>query len=541
MSSEMLIILTLLVPFAAALLIPLFREQPNLRETITITAAGVLFIAVMHLLVRVLGGERPELHVIDVVPELSLSFAIEPLGMIFAAVAATLWIVNSIYSIGYMRGNNEPRQTPFFMCFALAISSTIGIAFASNLFTLFLFYEILTLSTYPLVTHKGNDAARAAGRLYLVLLLATSTVLLLPAIILTWSLSGTLEFTSGGVLAGKADGLVVGILLGMFVFGIGKAAIMPVHFWLPAAMVAPTPVSALLHAVAVVKAGVFSVVKIIVYIFGIDFLAASGQGDWLLYVASFTVIVASIVALRQDNLKKRLAYSTISQLSYVVLAIAILTPLSAIGAAMHIAAHAVSKITLFFAAGSVYTAAHVTEISQMRGIGRKMPWTMGAFTIGALSMIGIPPTAGFLGKWFMLTGAMDTGAWVAVAVIITSTALNAGYFLPIVVSAFLRPPDQAKTDAHDHGEAPLPIVIALTLTAIGTVVLFLFPGPLYDLAAAMVGVDPVLVEGTMIPEGAAVIPDASGGAAGFESPGLESPSGGEAGQGPTNEGGGGHE
>jgi len=491
MTSELLIILTLLVPFAASLIIPLFHRQPNLRETVTISASLVLFTAVMHLLVRVLDGARPSLHLLDVVPGLPLSFAIEPLGMIFAAVAATLWIVNSIYSIGYMRGNNEPRQTPFYMCFAVAIAATIGIAFASNLFTLFLFYEILTLSTYPLVTHKGNDAARSAGRLYLILLLATSTVLLLPAIVMTWSYSGTLDFVPGGVLAGKVDGVMVAVLLGLYVFGIGKAAVMPVHFWLPAAMVAPTPVSALLHAVAVVKAGVFAVVKVIVYIFGIDFLRASGEGQWLLYVASFTVIVASIVALRQDNLKRRLAFSTISQLSYVVLAIAILTPISAIGAAMHIAVHAVSKITLFFAAGSVYTAAHISEISQMRGIGRKMPWTMGAFTIGALSMIGIPPTAGFLGKWFMLVGATESQAWLAVAVIVTSTALNAGYFLPIVVSAFLRPPDKSSTDAHDHGEAPLPIVIALTLTAIGTVVLFLFPGPLYDLAAAMVNLEPM--------------------------------------------------
>ncbi len=522
MSSETLIIVTLLVPFAASLIIPLFHHQPNLRETITLTAAAILFFAVMVLLVRVLGGERPELYLLDVVSGLPLSFAIEPLGMIFGAVAATLWIANSIYSIGYMRGNNEPRQTPFYMCFALAISSTIGIAFASNLFTLFLFYEILTLSTYPLVTHKGNDAARAAGRLYLVLLLATSTILLLPAIIMTWSYTGTLEFTPGGILAGKVDGLMVGVLLAMFVFGIGKAAVMPVHFWLPAAMVAPTPVSALLHAVAVVKAGVFSVVKVIVYIFGIDFLESSGQGDWLLYVASFTVIVASIVALRQDNLKKRLAYSTISQLSYVVLAISILSPISAIGAAMHIAAHAVSKITLFFAAGSVYTAAHITEISQMRGIGRKMPWTMGAFTIGALSMIGIPPTAGFLGKWFMLTGAMDTQAWFAVAVIVTSTALNAGYFLPIIVSAFFRPPDKGKKNAHDHGEAPLPIVIALTLTAAGTLLLFFFPGPLYDLAASMMGLDPTIVESGIGGGGSAPIGGEAGGHGGSVSePGVD--------------------
>ena len=275
-------------------------------------------------------------------------------------------------------------------------------------------------------------------------------------------------------MAGKAEGPVVAVLLALYMFGIGKAALMPFHRWLPAAMVAPTPVSALLHAVAVVKAGVFSVVKVIVYIFGVDALANSGDGAWLVWVAGFTIIAASVVALRQDNLKARLAYSTVSQLAYVVLGVAILTPISVVGAAMHIAAHAVSKITLFFAAGSIYTASHLTEISQLNGIGRRMPWTMAAFAVGALSMIGLPPTAGFLGKWFMLSGAMETGQWLPVAVIITSTLLNAGYFLPILVQAFFREPGK-DVRAHAKGEAPFPIVFALTATAAATIALFLFP------------------------------------------------------------------
>jgi len=308
-------------------------------------------------------------------------------------------------------------------------------------------------------------------------------LLLLPAIIWTQALTGTMNFAPGGILAGKASPVVLTILMLLFMFGIGKAALMPFHFWLPAAMVAPTPVSALLHAVAVVKAGVFTVVKVIVYIFGIDMLAESGAGDWLLYAAGFTVIVASLVALRQDNLKKRLAYSTVSQLSYVVLAIAILTPISAVGAAMHIAAHAVSKITLFFAAGSIYTAAHKTEISQLNGIGWKMPVTMAAFAVGALSMIGVPPTAGFLGKWFMLSGAVSSQQWLAVGVIVLSTLLNTAYFLPIVYRAFLVSPEKKG----DHGEAPLPILIAISATAIGTILLFLFPDVAFDLAKQMVG------------------------------------------------------
>jgi multicomponent Na+:H+ antiporter subunit D len=336
------------------------------------------------------------------------------------------------------------------------------------------------------VAHKQDAEAMRSGRIYLLLLLGTSLVLFLPAIVATWVLAGTLDFTPGGVLGGKASGAVLGILLALYVFGIGKAAVMPLHFWLPAAMVAPTPVSALLHAVAVVKAGVFAIVKVVVYIFGIAALQTSGEAGWLIYVAGATVIVASLVALRQDNLKKLLAYSTVSQLSYVVLAAAILAPISVVGAALHIAAHAVSKITLFFAAGSIYTAAHKTEVSELKGIGRRMPWTMGAFAIGALSMIGVPPTAGFLGKWLMLTGAIQSGQWAAVAVTVLSTVLNAAYFLPIVVSAFFRDADDnPHPECHEHGEAPWSMVLALTATALGTLALFFFPGVPLALANLM--------------------------------------------------------
>jgi multicomponent Na+:H+ antiporter subunit D len=336
---------------------------------------------------------------------------------------------------------------------------------------LFLFYEALTLSTYPLVTHRQDQEAMRSGRIYLLLLLGTSLLLFLPAIVVTYVLAGTLDFTPGGILAGKAGAPVIAALLALYLFGIGKAAVMPLHFWLPAAMVAPTPVSALLHAVAVVKAGVFAITKVAVLVFGIDTLSELGQSSWLTAVAAVTVLTASIVALRQDNLKRRLAYSTISQLSYVVLGVAVLTPISVVGAAMHLAAHAVSKITLFFAAGSIYTASHKTEVSQLAGIGRRMPWTMVAFAIGALSIIGVPPTIGFVSKWYILTGAVEAQVWVAVAVIVISTVLNAAYFLPIVYDAFMGKLS-AEDLHHPHGEAPLPVVLALLATAAGTVLLF---------------------------------------------------------------------
>jgi multicomponent Na+:H+ antiporter subunit D len=470
----LLIAATLAVPLAGALLIAACHRRPNLRETVTLLTALALFLCVSALLQPVLDGARPALHWIEVLPGLPLAFQVEPLGMLFALIASGLWIVNSLYSIGYMRGNDESHQTRFYVCFALALVGAVGIAFAANAFTLFIFYEVLTLVTYPLVTHHGTPEARRGGRIYLGVLLGTSTVLLLPALVFTWHVAGTTDFVAGGVLAGKLSPLACAGLLALYMFGIGKAALIPVHRWLPAAMVAPTPVSALLHAVAVVKAGVFSVVKVIVYIFGVDVLTAGAGAQGLLIVAGFTILAASIVALRADNLKRRLAYSTVSQLSYVVMAAAVLAPLSMIGAILHIAAHALGKITLFFAAGAIYTAAHKTEVSQLDGIGRRMPWTMGAFAVGALSMIGLPPAAGFVSKWYMLAGAMAVSQWTAVVVIIASTLLNAGYFLPIIYRAFFRAPATTANE-HAHGEAPLPMVAALTLTAAATVLLFFLP------------------------------------------------------------------
>ena len=476
--------LAIAVPAAGALLIAIAGRWPNLRETVTLVTAGLLFLVVAGTTSEVLGGARPSSTLLTMLPGLTLELRVEPLGMLFALVASSLWIVNSIYSIGYMRANGEAHQTRYYVCFAIALASTMGIAFAGNLLTLFLFYEALTLCTYPLVAHHGTVEARRAGRVYLGILIGTSIGLLLLAIVWTWMLTGTLEFRPGGILAGVASETTIGMLLALYVFGIGKAALMPVHRWLPAAMVAPTPVSALLHAVAVVKAGVFSVVKVIVYVFGIDNIAGMSSVEWLPAVAGFTIIAASIIALRSDNLKRRLAYSTVSQLSYVVLAAALLTPLSVAAAALHIAAHALGKITLFFAAGSIYTVAHKSEVSQLDGIGRRMPLTMTAFAIGALSMIGVPPTAGFLSKWYLLMETVSTGQYAALAVIVVSTLLSSAYYIPIVYAAFFKSPPE---DGSSHGEAPLPMLFALSVTAAGSIALFFFSQLPLQLARDLVG------------------------------------------------------
>jgi len=485
MTATTLILAALSIPVAGSIGIALCSRRPNLRETVTLITSALLFICVASLLPSILAGARPEIQLLEPLPGLPVVFRVEPLGMLFALIASGLWIINSIYSIGYLRGNNETNQTRFYVCFALALSAAIGIAFAGNLITLFVFYEILTLITYPLVTHHGTDKAKHGGRVYLAFLIGTSVMFLLPAIVFTWYVAGTTDFRPGGILAGQLAPAALALLLALYMFGIGKAALMPFHRWLPAAMVAPTPVSALLHAVAVVKAGVFTVVKVIVYTFGTETLAAAASTDWLIGVAGFTIIAASVVAIYADNLKRRLAYSTVSQLSYVVLAAAMLAPLSIIGAALHIATHAVAKITLFFAAGAIYTAAHKTEVSQLNGIGRRMPWTMAAFSIAALSLIGVPPAAGFVSKWFILMSAVEGGHYLVVAVLIVSTLLNAAYFLPIIYSAFFKPLS-ADDIAHPHDEAPLPMVLALTITAGSTIALFFLSAPLLQLVQQLV-------------------------------------------------------
>jgi multicomponent Na+:H+ antiporter subunit D len=479
-----LLLIAVLLPFLAAILIPLFDEYPNRREAVTLATAVALLLAVSGLVAPVVGGARPEAGGLAIAPGLVFAFKVEPLGMLFALVASSLWIVNSIYSIGYMRANKEPRQTSFYVYFAIAIGSTIGVAFAKNLFTLFLFYEALTLSTYPLVAHKQNAEAMRSGRIYLALLLGTSMVLFLPAIVATWVIAGTLDFTPGGILGGKTSATVMGVLLGLYVFGIGKAALMPLHFWLPAAMVAPTPVSALLHAVAVVKAGVFSILKVVIYIFGIETLSSSGGGDWLVYVACGSLIGASLIALSRDNLKARLAYSTVSQLAYVVVGAAIANPTSVVGGALQIATHAVGKITLFFCAGAIYVAHHLSDVSEMRGIGRRMPITMAAFFIASLSIIGLPPLAGTWSKWTLSLGAIDGGELAVVGVLMVSSLLNVAYLLPIVARGFFLAPVGEKRGA--IREAPLPCLIAICVTAFLCVVLFFQAGRIEQLLAGMV-------------------------------------------------------
>jgi len=476
----------LFTPLVGTGLIAFLGRWPNLREAASLLTAVFLAGVVFNIFPQVTSGDSPTFSLFEVLPGLQLTLSVEPLGLLYASVASGLWILTSIYSIGYMRAHREEHQTRFYIFFALTIAAAIGIAFAGNVFTLFIFYEMMTLVTYPLVTHHGTEEAVRAGRIYLGYLFSTSVGFLLLAIIWTWLLTGTLDFQAGGILAGKASNTTLLVLLALYVFGVGKAALMPFHRWLPAAMVAPTPVSALLHAVAVVKAGVFSVMKIIVYIFGIDLLQTTGLTVWLIYAASFTILAASLIALTKDNLKARLAYSTISQLSYIILGAALANTWGIVGGSMHIVMHAFGKITLFFCAGAINVATHKTKVSEMGQIGKTMPVTMIAFLIGSLSVIGLPPFGGSWSKWYLIMGAVSAGHVIVVAVLMVSSLLNIAYLIPVVIRAFFAGPSANSPGETKIKEAPLFCLIPLCITAAGCLLLFFFANDLYRFVTAIV-------------------------------------------------------
>lgn len=488
---ELGLALALVLPLLGACAILALGRWPNVREAATLTTGVALLANIVPLVMAVGDGARPSLLIAQIAPGLDVSLSLEPLGALFAGTASVLWIVNSLFSIGYMRGNHEKHQTRFYLFFALAIAAAMGVALSGNMLTLFVFYEALTLSTYPLVSHKGDANARRGARVYLLILLITSLGLLLPAVVGTYFIAGSTDFVLGGLLAGAGAGTtVIGVLLVLYAFGIGKAALMPVHSWLPNAMVAPTPVSAFLHAVAVVKAGVFAMLKVVVYVFGPGVVAGHPAANAIAAIAAISIVLASVIALSKQNLKARLAFSTVSQLAYVTLGAMLATPLALAGAALQIVMHAFGKITLFMCAGAFYSATHMTEVNDTRGFGRKMPWLFGAFLVGALSISGLPPFGGMWTKLFLSAGAAESGAYWAIGALILSTLLNVAYLIAIPVRAFFSPATHDPSAFHD---APRLTVLPPVLTAAAVVVLFFLAGPIYDYVAPVLGA-PVLGE-----------------------------------------------
>lgn len=475
MFTSALPLIAVLIPVLAAVLILAFSRRRNIREFWTIAASIVMFGVIFAMLPDVLGNRYPHIDLLNISPGISLSFHVDTVGLLFGLSASFLWIITSFYSIGYMRSLEEHKQTRYYTMFALCLASTIGIAFSANLLTFVLFYEILTIATYPLVIHKETPAAMSAGRKYLAYLL-TGGLALIAATALTYTYANSLDFTAGGFLSNLTGQPNLMLLFVLFLVGFGmKSAVIPLHSWLPTAMIAPTPVSALLHAVAVVKAGVFGFIRVIGFIYGPSLFHDIGAWQILAIMAAITIIVASLLAFYQDNLKRRLAYSTVGHLSYILLGISLLSPAAWTGGLIHLVNHAVLKITLFFCAGAIYAKTHVENISELNGIGKQMPITMGAFTLAAIGLVGIPPLNGFVSKWYLGQGTIDAGLPVYLGVLLLSGLLNAGYFFPIIRRAFFMSSDKRTR----FSEASMFIVVPLVITALLSLFLGLVPDGLF--------------------------------------------------------------
>lgn len=488
------VVITLIAPFA----IWLNRGNVNRREAVSFAASILTFLSVLSLAPAVLKGDIWGYRLFTILPGITVSFCADGLSMIFGIIASFLWIFATSYNVGYMRSLKEHAQTRYYFCFAVAILGAMGVAFAANIFTMYLFYEVITVFTYPLVAHHQDEEGYSGGRKYIVYLMGTSKLFLLPAMILTYVLAGTLDFHLGDIARGMFSPeivaqhpFLVSLTYFLYLAGIAKAAIMPLHNWLPSAMVAPTPVSALLHAVAVVKAGVFCISRIMLSAFGTrtlgtltlsslrifapgGLLGVTTLGIATAYIAAFTILAASFIALTKDDLKARLAYSTVSQLSYIIIGVAMLSTAAVQGGLVHIAHHAFSKITLFFAAGAIFVSTRFRKISLMNGLGRRMPWTFGAFGLASLSMIGVPPVCGFVTKWYLVTGTLQVNQTILLVALLLSTALNAGYFVPVLYRAFFKQPEPG-AHIEQYSEAPAVMVVPLFITAVISVLLGLYP------------------------------------------------------------------
>jgi multicomponent Na+:H+ antiporter subunit D len=440
-------LLAVALPMVTAAVIVAARHRPTLRDRSLTAGAVATFVVLVALLPTVLAGEVPTSTLVEVMPGVALSLRADAMGMIFALLAGFLWVLASPYAVGYLRGDGAKNRTRFTAFYALCLSTAFGVAFAGDLFTFFVFYELLTIATYPLVTHKGDDAAIAAGRRYLAYLISGGAAVLV-AFAIVYAQTGEASFVPGGFVADAMTPTLTVVTFLLFAIGFGtKAGVMPLHAWLPAAMVAPTPVSALLHAVAVVKAGVFAFGRLLGYVYGPDALADVDAATILAVFAGATIVVASVLALRQDHLKRRLAFSTIAHLSYIVLGFALLSRESFTGSLLHIVNHGALKITLFFAAGALHVHLHLDRVSELDGVGRRMPLTMGAFALASLGLAGLPPMGGFVSKWYLVLGAYEAGDLLFAAIMAGAGVFTAGYLFPIVYRAFFRAPPTAQAPA----------------------------------------------------------------------------------------------
>ncbi len=486
----MTLILPLAIPLLGAAAVVLLRDRPLARDWTAIMAGLIQIVTVAALLPEVLEGPTATFTIATFLPDAPIALRADALGILLLLTASPLWLLTTVYSIGYLRGSSA-SLTRSHALVAITISATAGVAFSANLLTLYLFYEAMTLVTYPLVTFTGTDEAAAGGRRYLSYQLGTGIALFLPAIVLTYTQTGSFAFDPGGIFGAEPTGFLPILTYLLFLFGIAKAAILPAHAWLPAAMVAPVPVSALLHSVAVVNVGVFTLFRVLIDVFGQDAVMSLGLGRLTLIATSVTIVVASLIALRLGNLKEILAYSTIGQLSYMVLGISLLNEAGLTGGALHLLGHSVSKITLFFTVGAIAVATGATNVKELRGLGQRVPLLLGVFAIGAASIVGLPPTIGFVTKYFLFIGVAEARLWPVLVVLAVSTVLTATYYLRVVRTSLSPMPqvdDGPSGAAPGRSVRPVPreMLIPLITTAVVTVLLGLVPGPVLALVRAAV-------------------------------------------------------
>jgi multicomponent Na+:H+ antiporter subunit D len=461
----------------AILIFPLREESFVTRTTLNLVGATLKLVLVAVMVLGAMRGVEYEAR-LPFIPGIDLVLRADFMALVFASLSAILWLLTTVYAIGYLE--DSPHRSRFFGFFSLCVTATMGIALAGNLITFFIFYEMLTVVTYPLVVHRGTVNSLKAGRTYLLYTLFGGVLFLLGAVWLH-SLTGAADFALGGYVSPWLDthryDLVAVFALLIAGFGV-KAAIVPLHGWLPEAMVAPAPVSALLHAVAVVKAGAFGIVRVIYDVYGIRTADELAVLTPLAVAAAVTIIFGSVRALAQDDLKKRLAFSTVSQLGYITLGVAVVGPLATTGGVVHLIHQGIMKITLFMCAGVIAETLHVKKISEMNGVGRRLPLTMAAFTFAAFGMIGVPPTPGFVSKWYLGLGGLEAGQGWVLIVLAVSSMLNALYFLPIIHIAYFKRPAEPWDESRPSRwlEAPGMLVLPAVATAVLSLGAGLFAG-----------------------------------------------------------------
>lgn len=441
MTSFPMMILPIIIPVIGGALIPFVRFQTRRNRQIYVLAVVVINALITFFAIRTVPDQAYTL--VRFSQRLSLGFRIDGLGMVFGGLVALLWPLATIYAFEYMK--HEGRETKFFSFYTITFGITLGIAFSANFLTLYLFYELLTLITLPLVIHAMDEKAFYAGKRYLTYMIAGATLIFI-GFIFVLNYGETLDFVMGGVFSPETIAEHTEVLRNVFLltfvgFGV-KAALFPFHGWLPIASVAPTTVTALLHAVAVVKAGVFAIMRVTYYSFGATFLQGTWQQKVLMALVLITILYGSGKAYTISHFKRRLAYSTVSQLSYILFGVVLMTPLGFKAALMYLVAHAFMKIVLFYCAGCVIHTTGRSQIELLGGLGPKMPLTFGCFTVAALALMGIPPTSGFTGKYQLFVAVADSGsilAWFGLMIIVLSVLLTAGYIFSIIKIAFLDP------------------------------------------------------------------------------------------------------